>query len=95
MQRLISIFLLSLFCIAASAQQLIFGSVRDGFLKTPLADARVTLLTADSVIVQDSIKVTLSKRAGERWGSANFSLKLPKKTCTYLIHATLEGYEDA
>ncbi len=95
MQRLISIFLLSLFCIAASAQQLIFGSVRDAFLKTPLADARVTLLTADSVIVQDSIKVTLSKRAGERWGSANFSLKLPKKTCTYLIHATLEGYEDA
>lgn len=80
---------------ASSAQQLILGSVRDGFLKVPLADARVTLLTADSVVVQDSIEVTLSKSAGERWGSANFAIKLPKKTCTYLIRATLEGYEDA
>lgn len=69
--------------------------MRDGFLKVPLADARVTVLTVDSVIVQDSIKVELSKREGERWGSANFSLKLPKKTCTYLIRATLDGYEDA
>lgn len=87
--------LLFLSFMACSAQQLIFGSVRDGFLKTPLPDARVTLLTTDSVIVQDSIKVTLSKRSGERWGDAGFIIKLPKKTCTYLIRATLDGYEDA
>lgn len=95
MQRLISIFLLSMSFMTSSAQQLIFGSVRDGFLKVPLAEARVTLLTADSVVVQDSIKINLSKREDERWGSANFSFKLPKKTCTYLIRATLDGYEDA
>lgn len=60
-------FLLALACLTTSAQQLIFGSVRDGFLKTPLADARVSLLTTDSIVVQDSIKVTLRKRNGERW----------------------------
>ena len=60
-------FLLALACLTSSAQQLIFGSVRDGILKTPLADARVSLLTTDSIVVQDSIKVTLRKRNGERW----------------------------
>ena len=60
-------FLLALACLTTSAQQLIFGSVRDGFLKTPLADARVSLLTTDSIVIQDSIKVTLRKRNGERW----------------------------
>lgn len=69
--------------------------MRDGFLKIPLAEARITLLTTDSVVVQDSIKVTLRKRNGERWGNAEFRLQLPKKTCTYLIRATLDGYEDA
>ena len=81
-------FLLALACLTTSAQQLIFGSVRDGFLKTPLADARVSLLTTDSIVVQDSIKVTLRKRNGERWGTANFVIQLPKKTCTYLLPPT-------
>ena len=44
--------------------------------------------------MQDSIKVVLNKRDGERWGKASFSIMLPKKTCTYLLHATLDGYED-
>ena len=69
--------------------------MRDGFLKTPLADARVSLLTTDSIVVQDSIKVTLRKRNGERWGTANFVIQLPKKTCTYLLRATMDGYVDA
>lgn len=69
--------------------------MRDGILKTPLADARVSLLTTDSIVVQDSIKVTLRKRNGERWGTANFVIQLPKKTCTYLLRATMDGYEDA
>ena len=95
MKRFWLTLLLCVFFVASSAQQLIFGSVRDGFLKTPLAKARVTLLTTDSVIVQDSIKVTLNKSEGKRWGSADFCIKLPKKTSTYLIRATLDGYTDA
>lgn len=69
--------------------------MRDGILKTPLADARISLLTTDSIVVQDSIKVTLRKRNGERWGTANFVIQLPKKTCTYLLRTTMDGYEDA
>lgn len=95
MKRIFILFVLGAISISASSQQLIFGTVRDGFLKVPLPDACITLLTADSTVVQDSIKVNLSKKEGERWGTANFSIKLPKRTCTYLIRATLEGYEDA
>ena len=87
--------LLGLTFLSASAQQLIVGSVRDGYLKMPLANARVTLLTTDSVVVQDSIKINLKKGERGRWGSANFTLNLPKKTCTYLLRASLAGYEDA
>lgn len=94
--RYLSLLFVSFFLFAeSSAQQLIFGSVRDAFLKTPLADARLMLLTKDSVVVQDSIRIELNKRKGERWGSADFSIKLPKETCTYLLRATLDGYEDA
>lgn len=95
MRHILFVIVLALFCTTSSAQQLIFGSVRDGFLKEPLAEARVTLLTKDSVVVQDSIKLELRKRDGERRGSANFSIHLPKKTCSYLVRATLDGYEDA
>ena len=62
MRHLFAFLVMLLFCVASSAQQLVFGSVRDGFLKVPLVNARVTLLTADSVVVQDSIKVVLNKR---------------------------------
>lgn len=95
MQRLFLVFLLLCSFTSSSAQQMIFGSVRDAFLRVPLADARVTLLTTDSVVVQDSIEVSLRKRDNDRWGSANFTILLPKKTCTYLIRASLPGYEDA
>lgn len=49
MRHLFAFLVMLLFCVASSAQQLVFGSVRDGFLKVPLVNARVTLLTADSV----------------------------------------------
>ncbi|MEG1581339.1 MAG: outer membrane beta-barrel protein [Bacteroidaceae bacterium] len=95
MKSHIILFLLSFVSSFCFAQQLYIGSVRDGFLKVPLVNARVTLLTTDSLIVQDSLKINLSKREGERWGSANFCIKLPKKTCKYLLRASLDGYEDA
>lgn len=95
MRYLFFLFMSFFLFVESFAQQLIFGSVRDAFLKTPLVDAHITLLTTDSVVIQDSIPVTLNKKDGERWGSANFMIKLPKKTCTYLLRATLDGYEDA
>lgn len=95
MRYLSLLFLSFFFFIESSAQQFILGTVRDAFLKTPLLDTRLTLLTKDSVVVQDSIKIVLNKREGERWGRSNFYIKLPKKTCTYLLRASLAGYEDA
>lgn len=86
-----------LFCVPSLSfsQQLFIGSVRDSFLKIPLEKARITLFTTDSLVVQDSIKVNFRKRQGERWGNAEFFIQLPKKTCSYLLRASLEGYEDA
>ena len=94
MKQISILVLMLVCCLQSSAQQLILGSVRDKFLKTPLIDVRLTLLSTDSVVVQDSIEINFRKRDGERYGSANFRLKLPKKTCTYLLHASLDGYED-
>lgn len=93
MKRLLTLFFLSLSFVCSFSQQLIIGSVQDAFLKTPLLQAKVTLLTVDSVVVQDSIKVNLNKNNG-RWGSSDFIIQLPKETRTYLIRASLEGYED-
>lgn len=42
MRHLFAFLVMLLFCVASSAQQLVFGSVRDGFLKVPLVNARVT-----------------------------------------------------
>lgn len=78
----------------SSAQQLFIGNVRDKVIKIPLPQARITLLTADSVVVQDSIPVNLQKGKKGRLGTANFFIKLPKKTCTYILRARLNGYTD-
>ncbi len=93
MKRLLTFLLLCLSFVCSFSQQLIIGSVRDAFLKTPLLHARVTLMTTDSIVVQDSIKINYNKNNG-RWGSSDFIIQLPKETRTYLIRASLDGYED-
>ena len=93
--RCLSLILLFLLPLSVHAQQLVFGTIRDGFLKMPLPNARLTLFTTDSIVVQDSIKIDLQQGEPGRWGSADFRIELPKKTCTYLLRATLEGYEEA
>lgn len=95
MKRLLFVVLIFFTFITATAQQLVMGTVRDGFLKIPLPEARITLMTADSVVVQDSIKVMMNKQGGGVRGESYFMIKLPKKTCTYLLRATLDGYDEA
>ena len=80
---------------SAQAQGLVFGTVQDAFLKTPLPEARVSLLLAtDSTVVIDSIPITKKMRDDGTVREAQFMLQLEKKTCKYLLRGTLEGYED-
>jgi len=80
---------------SAQAQSLVFGTVQDAFLKTPLPEAKVSLLLlADSSEVIESIPVTAKRRDDGTVREAQFMLQPEKKTCKYLLRGTLEGYED-
>ena len=92
----ISIFLfLAVFASNAFSQSLIFGRVQDAFLKTPITDAKVSLLLAsDSTVVIDSIPIRKKHRGDGTVSEAEFSFRPEKKSCNYLLRGTLNGYED-
>ena len=94
-KRHIITIILALAALTASAQGLVFGTVQDAFLKTPLPEAKVSLLlAADSSVVIESIPVTAKRRDDGTVREAQFMLQPEKKTCKYLLRGTLEGYED-
>ena len=91
----ITLCLLAMLCGGVQAQSLVFGTVQDAFLKTPLPEAKVSLLlAADSSVVIESIPVTAKRRDDGTVREAQFMLQPEKKTCKYLLRGTLEGYED-
>ncbi len=95
MKKIITIILAFAAAMSAQAQGLVFGTVQDAFLKTPLPEARVSLLLAtDSTVVIDSIPITKKFRDDGTVREAQFMLQPEKKTCKYLLRGTLEGYED-
>ena len=95
MKKLITIILALAATLAGQAQGLVFGTVQDAFLKTPLPEARITLLlAADSTVVIDSIPITKKFRDDGTIREAQFMLQPEKKTCKYLLRGTLDGYED-
>ncbi len=90
--------LLALFIICSTfgfAQQsvLVLGSVRDGFLDVPIFQAKVTLLTADSVVVQDSIPLTERRNSKGILTGSQYTLKV--SSGKYIVRASLKGYNDA
>ena len=88
------LFLCGVLCV--HAQSLVVGTVQDAFLKTPLPQAKVSLLlAADSTVVTDFVPLRVNKREDGTIRSAEFWLQMEKKTCKYLLRASLEGYEDA
>ena len=94
-RQLITIILALAATLAGQAQGLVFGTVQDAFLKTPLPEAKVSLLlAADSSVVIESIPVTAKRRDDGTVREAQFMLQPEKKTCKYLLRGTLEGYED-
>ena len=95
MKRNIITIIIALAAMSASAQGLVFGRVQDAFLKTPITDAKVSLLlAADSTVVIDSIPITVKRRDDGTVREAQFMLQPEKKTCKYLLRGTLDGYED-
>ena len=96
MKRIIITIILALAAtLTVQAQGLVFGTVQDAFLKTPLPEAKVSLLlAADSTVVIDSIPITVKRREDGTVREAQFMLQPEKKTCKYLLRGRLEGYED-
>lgn len=87
--------LLPFFATDAFSQSIVTGKVQDAFLKAPLPKAKVSLLlAADSTVVIDSIPLRVNMRGDGTVGSTDFWLNMEKKTCKYLLHTTLDGYED-
>ncbi len=70
----------------------ITGDVKDGFLKTPLTDAKVTICRADSSVL-DSARMNIYIR-DDRPFLAVYSAKVTTDANTLLVHASLKGYDD-
>ena len=70
----------------------ITGDVKDGFLKTPLTDAKVTICRADSSVL-DSARMSIYIR-DDRPFLAVYSAKVTTDANTLLVHASLKGYDD-
>lgn len=88
--------LVAILCVlSVKAQQTVLGTVQDAFLKAPLPAVKVSLLAADSTVLQDSIPLTLKRDERGTVKGTTFMLNLEKKTCRYLLHATCKGYTDA
>ncbi len=92
-----TIFLPLILCVSLNSfsQGLVFGRVQDAFLKTPITEAKVSLLlAADSTVVIDSIPITVKRRDDGTVREAQFLIEPERKTCKYFIRGTLDGYED-
>ena len=70
----------------------ITGDVKDGFLKTPLTDAKVTICRADSSVL-DSTRMTIYMRSDKPF-LAVYSAKVTTDANAVLVHASLKGYDD-
>ena len=67
--------------------------MKDGFLKTPLTDAHVSICRADSSVLADSLKITIYVRNDKPF-LAVYSAKVKTDANALLVHAWKEGYDD-
>ncbi len=91
-----AIFLWLLLLTTATAQNLhLVGEVEDGYLGRPLTDVRISVLTADSTLVTDSVRFTrFTDRAGNLQKMV-FSIAVGAAPTDLLVRASREGYDDA
>ena len=70
------------------------GKVEDGFLKMPLPEAHVSILSADSTVIVDSAQMTPFIGRGERIVMAHYAAEVSGLAKEYLVRAQLDGYDD-
>ena len=78
----------------AQREVTITGDVKDGFLKTPLTDAKVTLCRADSSVLVDSAAMFTAYNRDLKPLFAQYTAKVTTDAKELLVHARLKGYED-
>ena len=86
--------LTAIFRVSAQDTNTASGNIRDVFLRTPLPDVKLTLMTEDSTFIKD-VEVLKAKKAstGEvEFTMFSFTVECGKK---YLLRGSLEGYDDA
>ena len=86
------LFLLT-FVLKVNSQCYIVGKVQDAFLKTPLPEAKVSLLNAADSSIIDTIPVKKMYRADGSLKEAQFSMMVKNAPRKYLLKASLRGYE--
>ena len=74
---------------------LLSGKVEDGFLKMPLADACISILTTDSAMVADSVKIIRFINGRGELSMAHYGAKVSGRHAEYLVRAQLDGYDEA
>ncbi|MBR3514639.1 MAG: hypothetical protein IKO12_09540, partial [Bacteroidaceae bacterium] len=72
----------------------ITGDVKDGFLKTPLTDAHVSICRADSSVLVDSAAMFTAYNRDLRPLFTKYSAKVTTDAKVLLMHAQLKGYGD-
>ena len=72
----------------------ITGDVKDGFLKTPLTDAHVSICRADSSVLVDSAAMFTAYNRDLRPLFTKYSAKVTTDAKVLLMHAQLKGYDD-
>ncbi len=71
---------------------MVLGRICDAFLKTPLPEAKVSLLTPDSTVLRDSLPISTKRDDYGKAKETTFFLQLEKKTSQYFLRATCKGY---
>ena len=97
MKRILTIAILMLTAIlSVSAQDTntASGSIRDAFLKTPLPDVKLTLMTEDSTFIKN-VEVVKATKAST--GEIEYTMFYTAVECgkKYLLRGSQEGYDDA
>lgn len=92
---LILLFFLSAIALWSQSQRsiTITGDVKDGFLKTPLVDAKVSICNTDSCVLADTCKMTIIYQNSKPI-HAVYSAKVMTESKELLVHAWLNGYDD-